>query len=881
MAKSKYKRFGRGGRFKDQGQGLRAAVDNIRQQRQIEIDALKIQAGQQQEIDKQQISSLDRKARNEEENRRALQNLETKIYQTKLDALNTRADREVDAILGQAKERGKDAQFWETFATDYSQRLGKSAGQLAEMGMYLQAVQNDKWNRKNNPNKHDEWAAAMEHMHNINNAEALNEVFKGKKGRVDQGEDYILFNLLIGTQDKSNYRNAQRDVQDAVNNINTFVSAIERVNGSRLNRHNINTIYENAGYLWLHQHNIPFGSKQANKLLDTLNFKANARKESWGNKIKFDQDLERQETFSKGIVAEFKDLATITDPKEYDVKLKALQNRFKEFHTIIKGSYYSLGNGRYGLIPLNPNEVNNQILENTFDLFNFRDITEAAETYNLLKIFDPQGGFTIKEKGKEVGVLEKSVTLEEKLLDMQSNKEKRENTKQKQIETGKRLQKLNPVLEKWETAIKNKDWALINSQEFQSEITSLAYDPSFTNSEELTTLYKVIGYGGKETHGSLDDYLDIKGLIFSHRYEEAVNQLLRMTTTTGDIPDGFGPLFDEARLLLDLNKEGKTIQQGAIQLLTRVTGTSLDTLGSPVTADPQRFNAMAKLIEHRILNVMLQDTSTDDPQTKYQKAYNQVEKEVEAKTGIFAMKSAAQYLPPEYDSNGTIIPGTGGEGYVDKATASDTQKKDATNEGYYFLAVDQHMVPGADINASNIDELFFTYESANPLYLPNDLSKKVPTDLQKSLSQNFNSDKSILSLDQKRSVLRMATEHSYGELPDPLKILVARAKLNNPEITTYEVMNMALNAITEAPQFKSLAGLTWSPNHEDLTKKLSGTCTKSAKNNFTLCLTSKFASDNDLVELNKKLASGEKLEFSMSDKQIYDVLTKNRKKEYN
>ena len=84
MAKSKYKRFGRGGRFKDQGQGLRAAVDSIRQQRQIEIDALKIQAGQQQEIDKQQISSLDRKARNEEENRRALQDLETKIYRTKL-----------------------------------------------------------------------------------------------------------------------------------------------------------------------------------------------------------------------------------------------------------------------------------------------------------------------------------------------------------------------------------------------------------------------------------------------------------------------------------------------------------------------------------------------------------------------------------------------------------------------------------------------------------------------------------------------------------------------------------------------------------------------------------------------------------------------------
>ena len=119
---------------------------------------------------------------------------------------------------------------------------------------------------------------------------------------------------------------------------------------------------------------------------------------------------------------------------------------------------------------------------------------------------------------------------------MQQKKEERENTKLKQIETGKRLQKLNPVLEKWENAMaiasnpkatkeqKKEAYALINNPDFQSEITSLAYDPLFDNSPELTRLYKIIGYGGKETHGTLDDYLDIKGLIFSHRYEEATNQ---------------------------------------------------------------------------------------------------------------------------------------------------------------------------------------------------------------------------------------------------------------------------------------------------------------------------------------------------------------------
>ena len=146
-------------------------------------------------------------------------------------------------------------------------------------------------------------------------------------------------------------------------------------------------------------------------------------------------------------------------------------------------------------------------------------------------------------------------------------------------------------------------------------------------------------------------------------------------------------------------------------------------------------------------------------------------------------------------------------------------------------------------------------------------------DLQKRISQNLKDDKSILSADQKRSVLRMAIESNYGKLPDPLLLLVARAKIRNPNITTYEVVNMALNAITEDPQFKSLAGLTWSPNHEDLTKKLSGTCTGNAKNNFSLCLTSKFKTKEELIELNKKLAEREKIAFPLEDKQIYDVLT--------
>ena len=121
MSKNRYKRHSRGGRFRQQGDGLRSAVDNIRQQRQTEIDALKLQAQQQKEQSKLQISGLSDVARNKVDNQNIINNLENKIYQNKRNAIDVKGRREVENILGQAAELGKEAEFWEYFATKPSQ----------------------------------------------------------------------------------------------------------------------------------------------------------------------------------------------------------------------------------------------------------------------------------------------------------------------------------------------------------------------------------------------------------------------------------------------------------------------------------------------------------------------------------------------------------------------------------------------------------------------------------------------------------------------------------------------------------------------------------------------------------------------------------------
>ena len=140
MTQSKYKRHSRGGRFRQQWEGSRAAVDEIRRQRQTEIDALKTQALQQKERDSLQISGLRNVAKNEAENRGILQDLENKIYQNKRNAISVRSQTEVDSILGEANELGKEAKFWEEFATKHSKELGTAAGNLYNFAQYRAAI---------------------------------------------------------------------------------------------------------------------------------------------------------------------------------------------------------------------------------------------------------------------------------------------------------------------------------------------------------------------------------------------------------------------------------------------------------------------------------------------------------------------------------------------------------------------------------------------------------------------------------------------------------------------------------------------------------------------------------------------------------------------
>ena len=910
--KHKYKRPSRGQRGFNQRKVSRASVTEIAKQRQVHIDALKLQAGQQKAIDKQQISGLENKARVEKGNRDILVNLEDKIYKQRADAEAIAADREVKAIIGQANEKKRESEFWTDFATDYSKTIGLVATELGEFGSYLDTMGKDKWNRKHRPDQQKNFEEIFTKAHAEQNADTVNALIK-KKGR-DGIEELIP--TIIDKQNKSNKRLAEVNADDLIKNINPFLDSVERMYGEKINAHNIHDVYENAVYLWAAQNGIPPNWPTVTRLLDVVTFKANARREQWLGKIKFDEDQATLASHGKiaGMLhrryeAEFEKVEVAKTrskedeeklSKEYeeatkkgkwytgdlpvsklkenrDVLLKEIQDHFKSYHLLIGSAFQDLGGGRYGKVVLNPRQINNTVLDLTYDEYDFNSVTDAFETYNRYKIFDRASGFTLKEKGKTVGMIDKSVEIGDALAERQALKESNRDKTQKNIASLERTEALSDLTNEWENAIRTKDFSVINSQEYRQRVAKVIQSPLFNNgagSDELNQFYGIVGYSGEDKHGDLTSFLEIQGLLYAGENRAALNNLLHLTKQTGSLPSGFEGLFDQAILLKDLAEGGNSIQNGAQSIL--LDGLKMDpgALEDRMKTDAGMYNRMQTLIEHRIIQIMFNDSSDDSAKRKFEKAEDLVKAElkdgIENQKGLFATVAAANVRTPRVDEFGKALPGS------DYRKRTVTDQDTETREGHYFKAVDQYVIPNK-AGGPTVQKLLFDSDDSEFNSKP----------LFDRLHSNFSGRQSILSVDQKRDIIRMSVESDYGELPDSLKVVISRAKAADSNKTTYEIMNDVLAAITTQKdgEFDSLQGIAWSPNHEDITKKIAGSCSTKAKNNFALCMLNidqnriidlgeKHPDYEKAIEINNQIEAGNfKEKFGFEDKELYDIFT--------
>ena len=139
MAKN-YQRHSTGGSFKRQDFGDLGLRSYREQQKEI-TEALRLQQSRSKEYGDEYVTALKGVGKSEEENKRILNELETKAYETRRRAIGKRAETEVAYIRSQAAEAGRKADYWKDFSTTYSKQWGKLAQGFVEYGDYRFAKQ--------------------------------------------------------------------------------------------------------------------------------------------------------------------------------------------------------------------------------------------------------------------------------------------------------------------------------------------------------------------------------------------------------------------------------------------------------------------------------------------------------------------------------------------------------------------------------------------------------------------------------------------------------------------------------------------------------------------------------------------------------------------
>lgn len=131
MAKSRYQRYSKGGRFR-RLDASDLGSRSYKEQQQTIINALKLQQAQNKDIGREVVTGYRSAAEVEARNASIIENFENQAFETRRSAIQKRQKTEVENLQGQAKEFEKKAEFWKDFSQTYSQQWGKLAKEAGE-----------------------------------------------------------------------------------------------------------------------------------------------------------------------------------------------------------------------------------------------------------------------------------------------------------------------------------------------------------------------------------------------------------------------------------------------------------------------------------------------------------------------------------------------------------------------------------------------------------------------------------------------------------------------------------------------------------------------------------------------------------------------------
>jgi hypothetical protein len=230
---------------------------------------------------------------------------------------------------------------------------------------------------------------------------------------------------------------------------------------------------------------------------------------------------------------------------------------------------------------------------------------------------------------------------------------------------------------------------------------------------------------------------------------------------------------------------------------------------------------------------------SDDPAFKvFTNARNTVsaafELGIDKEQGIYAATEAsnANWTPAVVDNNGKVIKKGG---YGDKGEGS---SRPSVLNNFVFHNFDNRIDSSVTLTAKTIADEFFPITR---VYGDGTVIRDVPLNLQARIETNLNGPNSILSTDEKNFIASNVFNGDADNraISSNLKVLITMARKFNPNLTTKDVMNMVVKGIAANSQagYSQLEGKTYPMGLDDITKKITGKCTKSNRNNFALCIT--------------------------------------------
>ena len=211
-----YKRHAQGGRFKAANfgdLGLRA----FQEQQDRQIRHLKEQNQQDQAYSKQNLQTLRGNAASEIEHNRSLQNFYNKRDNLAIENTSIRGKREVDALMGEAKEYEKQAKFWQNFSTTYAQQYTKAAADVYDIATTAQSNrQMDVIDKNEEYKKFSQGASKLNNLASYQQVEAQLNAHRDPNISEDEKDDVIghLSELGLRMNHKTKLALLQREVDN-------------------------------------------------------------------------------------------------------------------------------------------------------------------------------------------------------------------------------------------------------------------------------------------------------------------------------------------------------------------------------------------------------------------------------------------------------------------------------------------------------------------------------------------------------------------------------------------------------------------------------------------------------------------------------------------